>query len=81
MENFFHYFLMRGCNEFHDADDWIGIYNSEKALFDAYNKAKEELKKELEEGWASKREKIMINIFDEHTGKWEYDVNPNLLKK
>lgn len=74
-----HYFLMRGYEAFHDGDEWIGIYNSRNALLDAYNKAEEELKKELEEGWASKSEKIMINIFDECTGKWKYNVKPELL--
>ena len=31
-----HYFLMRGYEEFHDGDEWIGIYDSLAQLKSAY---------------------------------------------
>ena len=75
------YFLMRGYTEFHDGDEWIGIYDSLSKLKEAYDKAKEELDKEHAEyeprgGYTTLNEKVMINIFNEAIGKWQYDVSP-----
>lgn len=67
-----HYFIMRGYEEVHD-DEWIGIYHAWHLARDAYNKAAEQLKEE--------HQKIMVHIFDETTGKWNYDVDPKLIFK
>lgn len=82
-----HYFLIREYEEFHDGDEWIGIYHAWDLARDAYYKAVEELEKEHQEDGniygnnASQHIKIMVNIYDETTGKWEYDVEPKLIFK
>ena len=73
-----HYFLICGYEEFHDGDEWIGIYDDLTQLKNAYEDAVQALEQEhrLYSGndWAAQHEKIMINVFDESTGKWHYDI-------
>lgn len=77
-----HYFLMSGYDEFHDDDDWLGIYHDWRLARDAYYKAAGQLEEEHQrwhDEFTIKHEKIMIHIFDETTGKWDYNVDPNLI--
>ena len=66
----------------------IGIYDSIAKLEDAYICALDKLERKQEnmkqvlgnmEFQSIKHEKIMINVFDESLGKWEYDVKPGQL--
>lgn len=73
-----HYFLICGYDEFHDGDEWIGIYDSLTQLKSAYEDAVQELEQEhrqyRENSWTVGHEKVMVNVFDESTGKWHYDI-------
>lgn len=79
-----HYFVMRGYDEFHDDDEWIGVYHAWNRARDAYNKAVRQLEEEHQSSpgnFAKAHERIMVHIFDETTGKWEKDVDPELIFK
>ncbi len=69
-----HYFLMRGYDECHNGDEWIGIYDSLAQLKSAYKAAMQVLEQEHkqygESNWAAEHEKVMINTYHEATGKW-----------
>ncbi len=78
------YFLIRGYDEFHDGDEWIGIYDNLSQLKRAYETAVRELEKEHQnfddgDNWTARHEKIMINIFNKRTGKWRYDIPYEIL--
>lgn len=79
-----HYFIMRGCDGFHDSDEWIGIYRAWNQARDAYVKAAAQLEEEhrkTADDSTRAHEKIMVHIFDEATGKWSHDVDPELMFK
>ena len=78
-----HYFLIRGYENFHDGDEWIGIYSSISALQRAYTiesrNLEEDKIREIEKGHSCSGEKILIYIFDETDGTWQYNVSPEKL--
>lgn len=79
-----HYFIVRGYDEFHDGDEWIGIYQAWRQARDAYRKAAGRLEEEhqkISDEFTRAHEKIMVHTFDETTGKWSYDVDPELIFK
>lgn len=73
-----YYLLIRGYDECHDGDEWIGIYDSLAQLKSAYQEAVQALEQEHkqygENIWTARHEKIMINTYHEATGKWHYDI-------
>lgn len=80
-----YYFIMRGYDEFHDADEWIGIYHDKNAAKEAYYHALEELKAEHQKycipgdhssEYTRTHENVWVNIFDETESKWRYMANP-----
>ena len=66
-----YYFLMQGYEDFHDGDEWIGIYEDLQKLRAAYVQAVEELNAEH-----AKRldEKIKIHAYHGEAGHWIYDI-------
>lgn len=82
-----YYFLVRGYDEFHDEDEWLGIYTSVTELRAAYENAvrelEEEHRKDEEEfgekhvNYAKSHEKIQIHSF--HGGHWAYCLPPEAL--
>lgn len=66
-ENKLHYFLMTGYDNCHDGDEWIGIYSCAEDAQVAYWETFHRLQ---EKGYD---EKVYLHVFDEVTGKWEYD--------
>lgn len=76
-----YYFLMRGYDEFHDADEWIGIYSSLTQVREAYRNAVQALEQEhkrCRETFTNEHEKVMIHTFNETAG-WRYDISPEVL--
>lgn len=78
------YFLMRGYDECHDEGEWIGIYDSLPKLKYAYKEAVQKLENEHKESGDSDNriathEKVMINIFNQGTGEWCYDIPYEIL--
>lgn len=75
------YFLIRGYDEFHDGDEWIGIYDSIPELEHAYKEAVQKLEKEHinSDSRAVANKKVMINAFNKATGKWCYDIPYEML--
>lgn len=68
-----HYFLTCGYEFCHDGDEWIGIYDDISILKKKYEETREAIKQGKIGGNA------IISSFDENTGKWNYDINPNEL--
>ncbi|MDE5933334.1 MAG: hypothetical protein K2H40_12775, partial [Lachnospiraceae bacterium] len=78
------YFLMRGYGEYHDRDEWIGIYDSLPKLKHAHEEAVQKLENEHKESGDSDNrtvihEKVIINTFNQNTGKWCYDIPYEML--
>lgn len=78
------YFLIRGYDEFHDGDEWIGIYDSLPKLKRAYEEAVWKLKNEQmklgdRDNWTAIHEKVMIHTFNQATEKWRYDIPYEIL--
>lgn len=74
-----YYFLIRGYEEFHDGDEWIGIYTDTAKLKTAYEQTCREIEDEYQkyhlERKGHMREKAIISIYDDADEKWKYDVN------
>ena len=71
-----YYFLVRGYDEFHDGDEWIGIYDSLTQVQGAYRDAVQVLEQEHKkcgQTYTIEHEKVRINTFNEITG-WHYDI-------
>ena len=78
-----YYFLMQGYEDFHDGDEWIGIYEDLQKLRAAYVQAVDELNaehaKRLEHckkiaKYAMSNEKIKIHAYHGEAGHWIYDI-------
>ena len=67
-----HYLLVRGYEEFHDEDEWLGIYSTWENAIAAYEREKA---RDLETfGERAMREEIQIHSFEETTGRWRYHL-------
>lgn len=81
------YFVLKGYENCHDGDEWIGLYCSLDSAREAYLETVREVENEHNEDIVMMNchrrvlphEKVMINIFNELTGEWALDVNPNIL--
>lgn len=78
------YFLMRGYDECHDGDEWIGIYDSLPELKQAYEDAVKKLEDEHRifddnHNWTAIHEKVMIHSFNQDTGRWCHDIPYEIL--
>lgn len=74
-----HYLLVRGYEEFHDEDEWLGIYSTWENAIAAYEREHAALEREkardLETfGERAMREEIQIHSFEETTGRWRYHL-------
>ena len=63
-----HYLLVRGYEEFHDEDEWLGIYSTWENAIAAYESDLETF------GERAMREEIQIHSFEETTGRWRYHL-------
>lgn len=78
-----HYLLVRGYEEFHDEDEWLGIYSSWENAIAAYEREHAALEREKARdleifGERAMRlamhEEIQIHSFEETTGRWQYHL-------
>ena len=74
-----YYLLVRGYEEFHDEDEWLGIYSSWENAIAAYEREHAALEREkardLETfGERAMHEEIQIHSFEETTGRWQYHL-------
>lgn len=87
-----HYVLVKGLdvrpNGKEENDEVLGIYDSMARLQDAYVIALQKLEEQHKNmtgllgdkvDYIAKHEKVMINVFDEFTGGWYYNVKPEQL--
>lgn len=87
-----HYVLVKGLDVRHSGEDkneeFLGIYDSLARLQDTYVMALQKLEEQHKNmtgllgdkvNYIVKHEKVMINVFDEFTGRWYYDVSPEQL--
>lgn len=76
-----HFFIVKGHRDWdHDGDVWIGIYDNPMRLKRAYEKAVNELEKEIKKDEENPFEtsstlEIMISAFDEDDGVWIHDID------
>ena len=65
MEKLKRYLLLITADEWnHDADEWLGIYISDKEVLEAYNRSLEWYKTELEFGNYCDEQRLVIYEFD-----------------
>lgn len=87
-----HYVLIKGIDVRQDEEEqnnkFLGIYDGLARLEDAYVVAVQKLEEQHKNmtgllgdkvDYIVKHEKIMINVFDEFTGRWHYNVKPEQL--
>lgn len=87
-----HYVLIKELDVRQDeeerSDEFLGIYDSLARLEDAYVIAVQKLEEQHKNmtgllgdkvDYIVKHEKVMINAFDEFTGRWHYNVKPEQL--
>lgn len=87
-----HYILVKGfdvkSNEEDKNEEFLGVYDSIARLQDAYVIALQKLEEQHKNmtgllgdkvDYIIKHEKVMINAFDEFTGRWYYDMKPEQL--
>lgn len=74
-----HYLLVRGYEEFHDEDEWLGIYSTWENAIAAYEREHAALEREKARDLETfgeramqlaMREEIQIHSFEETTGRW-----------
>ena len=87
-DNTVHYVLVRELSDIKKGENRnnqiLGVYSSLGKLEDAYVIAHQKLKERHKRiknklDYIVKYEKIMIDVFDEFTNQWYYDVNPEQL--
>lgn len=82
-----HYFLVKGLDvaQKESENEWLGIYNSLGKLQDAYIVATQKLEEQHKNmigligdkaDYIVNHEKVIINAFDEFTGRWFYNISP-----
>ena len=80
MDDKIFYLLLRGAEDYHDEDEWIGIYDNIAALERAYNlefqNLADEKKIRKERGMVVPDYQIMINSYNETAGEWNYNLTP-----
>lgn len=87
-----HYLLVRGYEEFHDEDEWLGIYSTWENAIAAYEREHAALEREKARDLETfgeramqlaMREEIQIHSFEETTGRWQYHLQSkeNLQKR
>lgn len=78
-----HYLLVRGYEEFHDEDEWLGIYSTWENAIAAYEREHAALEREKARDLEifgeramqlAMREEIQIHSFEETTGRWRYHL-------
>ena len=70
-----HYLLVRGYEEFHDEDEWLGIYSTWENAIAAYEREHAALETFGERAMQlAMREEIQIHSFEETTGRWRYHL-------
>ena len=78
-----HYLLVRGYEEFHDEDEWLGIYSTWENAIAAYEREHAALEREKARDLETfgeramqlaMREEIQIHSFEETTGRWRYHL-------
>ena len=82
-----HYALVKGIEKEKNVE-LIGIYDSLGKLQDAYVIAFQKLEEQHKNmtgllgnqvSYIVEHEKVMINMFDEFTGRWRYNISPDQL--